>query len=110
MQGCVPICRLFLSLSTRTNTPDNCLQVFDYLVNKINEYTEPSDGDEYGTISLLDIFGFESFAVNRFEQVSTHSQMMACDTIYSHTSFTPCLTAVYKLCKREAAAGEHSMV
>ncbi|KAL7508418.1 hypothetical protein ACHAXN_005483 [Cyclotella atomus] len=44
-------------------------RVFDYLVHKINEYTEPSDGEEYGTISLLDIFGFESFAVNRFEQL-----------------------------------------
>eukprot|EP00804_Cyclotella_cryptica_P008849 CCRYP_013082-RA/>CCRYP_013082-RA protein AED:0.07 eAED:0.07 QI:484/1/1/1/0.91/0.92/13/136/1750 len=45
-------------------------RVFDYLVKKINVYTEPPGTHaEYGTISLLDIFGFESFAVNRFEQL-----------------------------------------
>jgi len=46
-------------------------RVFDYLVRNINECTEPkgSAGGFYGTISLLDIFGFESFQVNRFEQL-----------------------------------------
>lgn len=43
------------------------------LVAKINDCTEPTSspthGDDYGTISLLDIFGFESFTVNRFEQL-----------------------------------------
>lgn len=47
--------------------------MFDVLVTKINERTEPRGsptyGAEYGTISLLDIFGFESFNVNRFEQL-----------------------------------------
>ena len=47
--------------------------MFDVLVAKINERTEPRGsptyGAEYGTISLLDIFGFESFNVNRFEQL-----------------------------------------
>ncbi|KAL7470374.1 hypothetical protein ACHAXS_010605 [Conticribra weissflogii] len=45
-------------------------RVFDYLVRKINECTEPKGSADgvYGTISLLDIFGFESFQVNRFEQ------------------------------------------
>jgi myosin heavy subunit len=48
-------------------------RVFDLLVAKINDCTEPSGspihGSDYGTISLLDIFGFESFNVNRFEQL-----------------------------------------
>ncbi|KAL7530764.1 hypothetical protein ACHAXR_003660, partial [Thalassiosira sp. AJA248-18] len=46
-------------------------RLFDVLVTKCNESTEPkgSPTNEYGTISLLDIFGFESFKVNRFEQL-----------------------------------------
>lgn len=42
-------------------------RVFDLLVTKCNESTEPggSPTNEYGTISLLDIFGFESFKVNQ---------------------------------------------
>eukprot|EP00578_Thalassiosira_sp_NH16_P027413 CAMPEP_0181092850 /NCGR_PEP_ID=MMETSP1071-20121207/9132_1 /TAXON_ID=35127 /ORGANISM="Thalassiosira sp., Strain NH16" /LENGTH=1679 /DNA_ID=CAMNT_0023175045 /DNA_START=150 /DNA_END=5185 /DNA_ORIENTATION=+ len=48
-------------------------RVFDTLVTKCNESTEPkgspSNSNEFGTISLLDIFGFESFKVNRFEQL-----------------------------------------
>eukprot|EP00986_Skeletonema_menzelii_P005796 scaffold2145_cov136-Skeletonema_menzelii.AAC.1 len=48
-------------------------RVFDLLVAKINDRTEPTGspthGTDYGTISLLDIFGFESFTVNRFEQL-----------------------------------------
>ena len=44
-------------------------RVFDLLVTKCNEATEPKGSTEYGTISLLDIFGFESFKVNRFEQL-----------------------------------------
>ena len=46
-------------------------RVFDLLVRKCNEATEPEDSEskEYGNISLLDIFGFESFKVNKFEQL-----------------------------------------
>ena len=52
-------------------------QIFDWLVREINvvtcaeaNYTDAQDVEEYGLIGLLDIFGFESFEVNRFEQVS----------------------------------------
>lgn len=51
-------------------------QAFDWLVSNINEatraeanYADASEVDEFGTIGLLDIFGFESFQVNRFEQL-----------------------------------------
>ena len=51
-------------------------QVFDWLVREINavtcaevNYKDAADVDEYGLIGLLDIFGFESFEVNRFEQL-----------------------------------------
>jgi len=52
-------------------------QIFDWLVKKINQATcaelnydeGNNDPDSFGTIGLLDIFGFESFKVNRFEQL-----------------------------------------
>ena len=50
-------------------------QAFDWLVKAINEatsaeknYDDASEVEQYGNIGLLDIFGFESFVVNRFEQ------------------------------------------
>lgn len=50
-------------------------QVFDWLVKAINEatsaeknYDDASEVEQYGNIGLLDIFGFESFVINRFEQ------------------------------------------
>lgn len=51
-------------------------QAFDWLVRQLNtvtcaeeNYEDASDVEEYGLIGLLDIFGFESFEINRFEQV-----------------------------------------
>lgn len=50
-------------------------QSFDWLVRSINDatcaeknYDDDTNVEQYGQISLLDIFGFESFKVNRFEQ------------------------------------------
>ncbi len=50
-------------------------QTFDWLVSSINEatcaeknYDDAPSVEQYGHIGLLDIFGFESFKVNRFEQ------------------------------------------
>jgi myosin-5 len=46
-------------------------KAFLWLVSSINRATcaEESQDKSYGTIGLLDIFGFESFCVNRFEQL-----------------------------------------
>lgn len=46
-------------------------KVFLWLVNTINEATsaDRSNGQRYETIGLLDIFGFEMFPRNRFEQL-----------------------------------------
>ena len=50
-------------------------QAFNWLVAYINDatcaennYDEASNVEDYGNIGLLDIFGFESFNINRFEQ------------------------------------------
>ncbi len=50
-------------------------KLFDWLVSSINEatcaeknYDDAPNVEQYGHIGLLDIFGFESFKVNRFEQ------------------------------------------
>ena len=52
-------------------TKDMYSKVFDLIVRRINEYTSFSitGGTAYGRISLLDIFGFERFSINRFEQL-----------------------------------------
>lgn len=49
-------------------------RIFDLIVHRMNEFTmfaEPDDQrlSNLGHISLLDIFGFERFDVNRFEQL-----------------------------------------
>lgn len=46
-------------------------KAFLWIVNKINKATcaDESNGKQYGFIGLLDIFGFESFPQNRFEQL-----------------------------------------
>lgn len=44
-------------------------KAFLWLVNAINEATCTDESKDFRTIGLLDIFGFESFGVNRFEQL-----------------------------------------
>jgi len=51
-------------------------RVFDWLVRNINaattaehNYEDAADVAEFGLVGLLDIFGFESFKINRFEQL-----------------------------------------
>jgi myosin heavy subunit len=44
--------------------------IFDAVVQSVNTQTNaPNDSEGHGTVSLVDIFGFESFEVNRFEQL-----------------------------------------
>jgi myosin-5 len=50
---------------------------FDWLVKEINHatcaernYSDAASIEEYGSIAILDIFGYETFEVNRFEQFS----------------------------------------
>jgi myosin-5 len=44
--------------------------VFELVVQSVNTRTNaPPDSEGHGSISLVDIFGFENFEVNRFEQL-----------------------------------------
>jgi myosin-5 len=44
-------------------------ELFQYMVNKINDVLGSSGLPRQQFIGVLDIFGFESFEVNSFEQV-----------------------------------------
>lgn len=45
-------------------------ELFQFMVNKINEVLASTGKPAHKFIGVLDIFGFESFDVNSFEQVS----------------------------------------
>lgn len=51
-------------------------RLFDWLVGRINDSLEVS-GRDAGIISVLDIFGFEIFEKNSFEQVLSFLQFVA---------------------------------
>ena len=46
-------------------------RLFNWLVEKLNETIKPSEKEhfEFFTVGLLDIYGFEVFDVNGFEQI-----------------------------------------
>lgn len=46
-------------------------KLFDWIVNTINKTIQaiPINGTKYGSIGILDIFGFENFKENNFEQL-----------------------------------------
>lgn len=43
-------------------------RLFDYLIDKMNERLSVKE-EGFNSIGLLDIFGFENFLVNSFEQL-----------------------------------------
>jgi myosin-7 len=43
-------------------------RIFDFIIEKMNERLSVHQ-DKYSSIGLLDIFGFENFEVNSFEQL-----------------------------------------
>ena len=47
-------------------------RLFSWIVNSINQLIQPAEGCESSTeLGILDIFGFENFAKNSFEQACT---------------------------------------
>ena len=58
-------CRKCTFILLCSSTEWNYQKIFDFIVNKINEVLI-SDANEF--IGILDIFGFESFQTNNFEQ------------------------------------------
>ena len=54
-------------------------RLFSWIVNGINSYLQPIDDQNSTasahTIAVLDIFGFENFKSNSFEQVTTKNEI-----------------------------------
>ena len=61
-------------------------QVFSWLVNKTNSNLDSSD-EAGGYIGLLDIFGFESFKINSFEQLCINTANESLQGNYNHHVF-----------------------
>ncbi|XP_030623933.1 myosin-IIIb-like [Chanos chanos] len=64
-------------------------RVFGWIVSKINELLAPKlDSDvELSEIGILDIFGFENFAVNRFEQLCINLANEQLQFFFNHHIF-----------------------
>ena len=80
-------------------------QIFDWLVRIINcatsaesNYKDNVDVDHYGNIGLLDIFGFESLAINRFEQLCINyaNEKLVSEKSYCLLKKKYCLITLFK--------------
>lgn len=104
-----------------------CARLFEWLVQRINRSTASSAGSDGadkrrhagealapgGTVALLDIFGFESFKVNRFEQLCINyaneklqqkftqdvfKNVQVCIYTYIHTTYIHTLYYISMIC------------
>ncbi|XP_062334016.1 myosin-IIIa [Osmerus eperlanus] len=62
-------------------------RVFGWIVSKINELLAPNVDLEMHEIGILDIFGFENFAVNRFEQLCINLANEQLQFFFNHHIF-----------------------
>ncbi|MGH0179526.1 UNVERIFIED_CONTAM: hypothetical protein FKN15_002053 [Acipenser sinensis] len=64
-------------------------RVFGWIVSKINELLAPSVdlNEEHQEIGILDIFGFENFAVNRYEQLCINLANEQLQYFFNHHIF-----------------------
>ncbi|XP_055329530.1 myosin-IIIa-like isoform X2 [Paramacrobiotus metropolitanus] len=65
-------------------------RLFDWIVNKINQLLNPNNTAEHDalTIGILDIFGFENFAQNSFEQLCINITNEQLQYYFNHSVFT----------------------
>ena len=68
-------------------------RLFQWLVSRLNGYLQPSPSDNQLTIGILDIFGFENFEWNSFEQfcINLANEQLQC--YFNHQIF-----AMEKVC------------
>jgi myosin V len=59
-------------------------RTFDWIVSKINALVNETSEDSSGMIGILDIFGFEIFAKNSFEQLCIN---LANEALQQHFNF-----------------------
>ncbi|MGH0161614.1 UNVERIFIED_CONTAM: hypothetical protein FKN15_007053 [Acipenser sinensis] len=64
-------------------------RVFGWIVSKINELLAPNTdlNEEHQEIGILDIFGFENFAVNRYEQLCINLANEQLQYFFNHHIF-----------------------
>ncbi|CAM9439674.1 unnamed protein product [Ascophyllum nodosum] len=85
---------------------DVYLGIFNYLLKKINQATSCTESEEAaGTISLIDIFGFESFRRNGFEQLLINYASEKLQQMFIQDVFK----SVEKLCAEEGIDCEKFM-
>lgn len=64
-------------------------KLFDWIVNKINKTIQaiPINGKQFGSIGILDIFGFENFNENNFEQLCINYANESLQQFFVHHIF-----------------------
>jgi hypothetical protein len=71
-------------------------RLFDYLVSLINKNLEAKE-QEHSSISILDIYGFERFELNRYTWISFYL-LVVCLQYFSFTYLLTCLLTYLLAC------------
>ncbi|KAG2466464.1 MYO7A protein, partial [Polypterus senegalus] len=79
-------------------------RVFGWIVSKINELLAPKETfDDLYEIGILDIFGFENFAVNRYEQLCINLANEQLQYFFNHDLFLAKPVGIFSLLDEQSA-------
>lgn len=72
-------------------------RLFQWIVSRLNGYLQPYPDNDQLTMGILDIFGFENFEVNSFEQfcINLANEQLQC--YFNHQIFA--MEKVRKTCR-----------